>query len=177
MSKGVRIGFFVDGGLGSHPGILSPGAVSFMGKKSGDYPMFWITSEEEVVPEALACVYNERDDWDIWGISGALGVDIMKLIDGDNITSEHDGSMDMLNEVCSMLGYRRVGVDEFTSVTIIPNPVLDVVYWSDEPGAQSWWSPPYEAKSVWDLLGFGGLAVPGVSLSRLLPRMRYDGVI
>jgi hypothetical protein len=178
MSKRVKIGFFSDGGIGSHPGIISAGAFSLMGRGViAGLPKFRITSEEKEIPESLVCVYDQVAGWDIHGISASLGQKIMELIESDNITSEDPDGFDVLKEVCWLLDYPAPSKDMFMNVTIIPNPSLDTIYWSDETRAQSWWSPPYEAKSVWELLDLEELSVSGVSLSRLLPKMREDGII
>jgi hypothetical protein len=170
--ENLLIGYYGEGGYGSHPAILSPVdlqmskfsqknpahliSTDIMSGKiwthtSNEFKNFTVTDQVSSVPGALVCAYNDDYQWDIKGISKTLGQEIMKMIGGDTITSfgEED---DLLKSIEEMLGLPQTGNLGTTLITIIIDPKPGTVYWSDEPErAHSYWMPPYRPMTLDEL--------------------------
>lgn len=147
----VLIGFYSDGGIGSHPAIVTPSMEEQIEKNPDQFKNFWPTSFWSSVPEAIICIYNSSDEWMIKAIRGSIARSIMDKIGGDHITSEDN--LPLLNEIASMVGYRRSNRSDVTLISVIPKPAINTVYWSDNPeSTHGYWEPPYEAIPIEDLL-------------------------
>ena len=141
----ILLGYFNNGGIGSHPGILTPEAAA----QTGDE--FFVTSEEKSVPQALLCIYNDMSEWDIKGITSSLARSIMDKIGGDHI-DDAKGDAGLVAEIANMVGYKQKGNN--TLISIIPNPTIDTIYWSDAPESMHvYWEPPYKAMPIDELIG------------------------
>jgi hypothetical protein len=174
------IGYYADGGIGSHPAILTESellrcgfiqevprhlratseenAGKFWRHKFDEYKIFFEIRELSSIPGALACAYSDSYEWDIRGISKPLGQRIIDMIGGDNITSMDDDEGNLLmdqsdlNKVEDLIGLQRSDDNRVTLITIILDPTPNVVYWSDAPeDSHSYWMPPYSAMSLDEL--------------------------
>lgn len=148
----VLIGYFADGGRGSHPALVTPEVAREL-KEAGVFPYFIPTSSEKGLPQALACVYNDTDEWTIKGIPGSLARSVMTLIKGDSIDNSETENRGLVNEVAKLIGYRESDDRELTLISIIPDPSINTVYWSEGPESGTYWEPPYDAIPVRELMG------------------------
>lgn len=148
----VLIGYFADGGKGSHPALVTPEVAREI-EETGDFPTFTPTGSEKGLPQALACVYNDTDEWTIKGIPESLARSAMVLIKGDHIDNSETENRGLVNEVAKLIGYRETDDREVTLISIIPNPSINTVYWSEGPESGTYWEPPYEAIPVRELMG------------------------
>jgi hypothetical protein len=176
MSNSVYLGSFVTKN-GSHPAILSEEAWIVIGSHPLEFPIFETVDKFDTVPSAIVCIYESHytPGWDIFPISQQTANDIIEKIEGDHFTTEHSYlGKEVMNEVFDMLGYSTHPL-AFASVTIIQNPELDTVYFNWSFG-QSYWSPPYEKRSIWSLMDIGELKVSGIDFSRIISKMRSKGI-
>lgn len=169
--ESLLLGYYGEGGIGSHPAILTqsellrhgftqsiPRHLIALGDRRGkiwthkvdEFKIFIQTGTSSSLPGALVCAFNDDYLWDIRGISGDLGQEIIDMIGGDTITSFDYGEGEMVNQIEKMTGLPQTA--DSTIITIIPNPSPDTVYWSDEPEhSHSYWMPPYRAMSLDEL--------------------------
>jgi hypothetical protein len=98
--KTFLLGYYGEGGIGSHPAVVTESELLRCGfiqqvprglisvddntkiwsHKDNDFFMFIETSKSPMLPEALLCAYNDDYLWDIKGISGSLGKNIVDMI-------------------------------------------------------------------------------------------------
>ncbi len=163
----LLLGYYADGGIGSHPAIFSESELIKLGFIQGLPPMyqhnplldahfinhwyhkfdeflcFWCTNQVSSIPDVLVCAFNSDYLWNIKGISNSLGQKIIELIGGDSINSM-DHKKSLLNRVEKMIELPQSINLEYgsTLITIIPNPTSNTIYWSDEPErSHSYWCP------------------------------------
>jgi hypothetical protein len=154
----ILIGFFADGGIGSHPAIIESSILPEIDSRE-EYNLFRTTESTNVMPEALLAVFSEApyapgsDGWYIKGISNSLAREIIKLGDSDIYTNQSGDEM-LSQKAFDLAGYPY---DEANSdlqiLSVIPNVSLNTVYWSDVPErSHSYWEPPYEAIPIKNLI-------------------------
>jgi hypothetical protein len=169
--KTFLLGYYGEGGIGSHPAVVTESELLRCGfvqqvpahlissdntkiwsHKDNDFFMFIETSKSPMLPEALLCAYNDDYLWDIKGISGSLGKNIVDMIGDDTISSfDDEGNDEMVNQIEKMTGLPQTS--DSTIITIIPNPSPNTIYWSDVPEqSHSYWMPPYKAMSLEELV-------------------------
>jgi hypothetical protein len=162
------IGFYGEGGIGSHPSIFSESYLensSYSKHEINGIKSHWDigeggfqeTSKSGVLPDALICVFDEDYQWDIKGISKSTAEEVMSIMGGDH-ASTYDGlDPDKIKEIIEMTGvYSGLPLDrklDFeTIISIILNPQPNTVYWSDIPEeTHGYWEPPYKPMSLEDL--------------------------
>jgi len=148
----IHIGFYADGGYGSHPGVITSESAKLLEES------FFTTSLVQEVPEALACMYDDyMGVWEIKGITNSLANSIMEIIGGDHITtdqiSNYPGEEETVKNAIEMSGMKINPDYDVVSFSVIPNVSLDTIYWSDEPeSAHTQWEPPYKAIPVKKLI-------------------------
>lgn len=155
----VLIGSYSDGGMGSHPGILTASELSRYGfvkdgntwmNKEDDLSVFFVNTVLQSTPEALACISTREGNWDFKGISKSLAQKVTGMIGGDTVENWNDEAEDM-RQIEKMLGLPKTTYPA-SGITIISNPRLDVVYWSDEPELSGGiWMPPYKIMTLGEL--------------------------
>jgi hypothetical protein len=155
----VLIGYYGEGGIGSHPAILSQSGLDKI-KSVGNpgqmgisrYLDFIPTSEESTMPEALLCVYNDITLWDIKGISSSQAETIMSM-GGDYYVIDSETDPALVSELIDVSGYTINPNASLTILTVIPNVTIDTIYWSNVPEeTHSYWAPPYRAFSVDEII-------------------------
>lgn len=146
QSGEISIGFVGTGGIGSHPAVLSKSEKDKIESEGGDV-YFVQTDSSNSVPDALACVFNDTDEWNIKAISSSTAKAAMKMIGGNHIDTDQDPSL--TNRVARAIGYRPTSGGDTTLITIIPNPKIDTVYWSDAPEEEhGYWKPPFRPMTI-----------------------------
>lgn len=178
QNETLLIGYYSDGGIGSHPAIFSKAELIKLGfieglppryqynplldahfihhwyHKFDELSCFWCTDYVSSIPDGLACAFNSDYLWKIKGISNSLGRKIIKLIGGDSINSMSH-KKNLLNYVEKMVELPPSINLEYgvTLITIIPNPTPNTVYWSDEiEKCHSYWQPPYKPISLEEII-------------------------
>lgn len=139
---GVSLGYFSEGGRGSHPAVMDAEAVAKI-KGSGSGADFYVTETLDSLPQALACVFNDRSLWSVKGIPSSIANSIMSKIGRQTVDSEQD--FGLASEVADELGYGKLSSGDITLITIIPNPKVNTIYWSDAPEQGGYWEAPYSA--------------------------------
>ena len=144
----VLVGYYGEGGHGSHPAVVIPEVAKAI-EALGDHRIFITTSKEQEVPEALICIFH-NDNWTIKGIPGSLAQSIVSKIGGEHLDGYNKRLDDLVEEVANMVGY-NTGGDNSANISIIMEPKLNTIYWSDAPEqTHSYWEPPYNPISVYD---------------------------
>lgn len=188
----ILIGWFSDSGPGCHPGIITPSMFeimeNFSSPDSGNY--WWeIISEEDKMPDALIC-FVERDGMnamEIKGIDSKMANSIMSIIGGDYIaTYDEDDMVDddklpLVNDILKRSGFIEDGEekDGWVGVTIIQNPKINHIYWSDGPNDHEEWAPPLREIYILEAWGFDDWEgnIEGIDPKRLLDYMISKGLI
>lgn len=143
----VLLGFYTEGGIGSHPAVFSP-EVAMKMKELG--LNFYVTSKEKELPKFLACIFNDNAQWDIKGIPHQIARSIEQHSSEGYVSTAKD-SLELVNKIENMLGYPKSNKFSDTIITIIPNPRLNTIYWSNAPEDEhSYWKPPYYGISAED---------------------------
>jgi hypothetical protein len=154
----ILIGFFADGGIGSHPAIIEASILPEINSRE-EFNFFQTTESTNVMPEALLAVFSDSPDapgssgWYIKGISNSLAREIIKLGDSDIYTNQ-SGEDVLSQKAFDLAGYPY---DETNSdvqiLSVIPNVSLNTVYWSDAPErSHTYWEPPYKEISIESLI-------------------------
>jgi len=153
----ILIGYFNDGGYGSHPTIIEAGILPEIDKRE-KWNSFDTTEGTDVMPEALLAVYSDRDDapgqngWYIKGISNSLAREIIKLGDSDVYTND-DKNPRIAQKAFELAGYPYGNLSDVQILSVIPNVSLNKVYWSDNPeSSHGYWEPPYKEISIESLI-------------------------
>lgn len=141
----IKIGYCgYAGGQGSHPSIFSKYVLENFVDEFTEFEFSAIVSTNNL-PEALICIYSDDqpNGWFIQPISSMVASQAMKLmgknhIDGLWRIGEKEGM-----EILRMVDYKGSS-EEIQTLTIIPNPKLNTVYWSDNPEEGGYWEPPYK---------------------------------
>ena len=145
----ISIGFVGTGGIGSHPAVLSKSEKDRI-ESEGEDVYFVQTDSSNSVPDALACVFNDTDEWTIKAISSSAAKAAMEMIGGNHVDTDKDPGL--TNRVARGIGYRPTSRGDMTLITIIPNPKINTVYWSDVPEEeQSYWQPPFRPVPISDV--------------------------
>ena len=164
MSKPeILVGYFSDGGMGSHPGVID--RESYDKIKSHPQGLFFtITEELQEVPEALLTVYYPDKEWDIKGISNELANQIIAVggtdsydnqdvnwVSGTATRSQEENEIN--RRAFELAGKTYKAGEEFTPLIVIQNIELNTVYWSNNPEqSHGYWESPDEVLSVDQLL-------------------------
>ena len=141
----IKIGFTGDGGNGSHPSIFSKYVLENLIDPLTQFD-FIATASTDNLPEALICLYDDDqpNGWFIQPISSMVASQAMKLmgknhIDGLWRIGEKEGM-----EILRMVDYKGSS-EEIHTISVIPNPKLNTIYWSDNPEySHGYWKPPYK---------------------------------
>ena len=161
---------------------------NFSSPDSGNY--WWeIISEEDKMPDALIC-FVERDGMnamEIKGIDSKMANSIMSIIGGDYIaTYDEDDMVDddklpLVNDILKRSGFIEDGEekDGWVGVTIIQNPKINHIYWSDGPNDHEEWAPPLREIYILEAWGFDDWEgnIEGIDPKRLLDYMISKGLI
>lgn len=157
----VLIGSYSDGGMGSHPGILTASELSRYGfvkdgntwmQKEDDLSVFFVNTVLQSTPEALACITTYGGDWDFKAISKSLAQKFTGMVGDDTIENFGGEAQEKMRQIEKMLGLPKTTYPA-GGITIISNPRLNVVYWSDEPEQTGGiWMPPYRAMTLDELV-------------------------
>ena len=187
----VLIGWLSDSGPGCHPGIITPSMFqimeNFISSVNGNY--WWETiSEEDKMPDALIC-FIERDGMnamEIKGIDSKIANSIMSIIGGDYIaTYDEDDMVDddkllLVNDILKRSGFIEDGEekDGWVGVTIIQNPKINHIYWSDRPNDHEEWAPPLREIYILEAWGFDDWDgnIEGIDPNRLFDLMISKGI-
>jgi len=155
----IKIGYTGDGGHGSHPSIFSKYVLENLIEPRTQYD-FTETASTDNLPEALVCIYD--DDWFIQPISSMVASKVIELMGTEHVDDfykikekgfeilrmvGHGFYEDGNNSSSSMRRYLEedMRIDEIQTITIIPNPKLNTIYWSDNPErSHGYWEPPYK---------------------------------
>ena len=183
----VIIGYFFDGGIGSHP-VLVSSTMDDMIESIGDpYNGYYATSVEDKVPGALICAYDDVGSWRIKGISRGLANSIISKIGGNYIgmgdaDDDDDGEdkLELANEILKMVGEDPFNDSVYdANITIILDPKINTVYWSDAPESEhSIWKPPYEEIHILErYYELEDLYIEDIEIGRLLKLMERRDVI
>jgi hypothetical protein len=160
----ILVGFFADGGRGSHPAIIEEKEKTKITRHpAGLY--FEETQKLSEMPEALLAIFDdgaaqkgESSGWIIKGISNELAGAIISTGGIDIYASDNPDS----REAFALAGYEDLLDSEFdyaySILAVIPNVEINTVYWSDNPEAgggklgTDYWETPYIAKPLDPLL-------------------------
>ena len=148
----IHLGFYADGGYGSHPGVITSEMSDLLGQ------LFFTTKVVKEVPEALACMLDENmGEWVIKGITNSLANSIIKRMGGDHITTDqistYPGEEGAIEDATRMAGIEMFPNYDIVSFSVIPNVSLDMIYWSDAPENEHVsWEPPYRAIPAKDIM-------------------------
>ena len=159
----ILIGFFSDGGIGSHPAIIEASMLSAIDNSEDEFNLFIATGSTNVMPEALLAVYSPdvpksdgwyRDGWYIKGISNSLAQEIIESGGSDVYENYGDNhGNDTVFEKAFGLAEYPYDNSNVQILTVIPNVKLNQVYWSDAPEhSHSYWEPPYKAIPIKSLI-------------------------
>jgi len=188
----VLIGWLADSGPGCHPGIITTSMNLIMDNfidhtTNGNYT--WETiSEEDKIPDALIC-FVERDGMnamEIKGIDSKMANSIMSIIGGDHIATYDDDDMvdddklPLVNDILKRSGFIEDGEekDGWVGVTIIQNPKINHIYWSDGPNDHEEWAPPLREIYILEAWGFDDWEgnIEGIDPNRLFDLMISKGL-
>ena len=140
----IKIGFTGEGGYGSHPSIFTKYGLDNFIDAHTEFE-FIATSSTDNLPEALVCIFDDNygEGWFIQPISSMVASKVMKLM-GTNHKDDFFEYGQQGMEILKMVGYNG-SMDEIQTLTIIPNPKLNTIYWSDNPeNTHGYWKPPYK---------------------------------
>ena len=145
----IKIGFCDHaGGHGSHPCIFSKYVLENFIDEFTDFG-FIATYATDNLPEALICIYGESgedhpDGWFIRPISSMVASEAMKLMGTDHKDGFYENEKQEGMEILGMVGYKG-SISEIETISVIPNPKLNTIYWSDNPEhSHGYWKPPYK---------------------------------
>jgi hypothetical protein len=161
----ILVGFFADGGKGSHPSIID----AEMKDQIESHPADLYFIETEVLsemPEALLAIYDSNDlnahsssvsGWIIKGISNELAEAIISSGKTDIYGSDDPSS----REAFALAGFEDLLDGDgyaYSILAVIPNVKTNTVYWSNNPEAgggklgTDYWETPCRAIPLADLL-------------------------
>jgi hypothetical protein len=156
--EGILLGFFADGGIGSHPAIIEASMLSAI--KNHPFNLYFETLEKlSEMPESLIAIYSEGsalpgyDGWTIKSASNDFANSIIS-VDGTDMYIKDDGSPSPETQEA----FRLAGIEEglgkgLTILSVIPNVRINTVYWSDNPEhAHGYWETPYKVIPLAKLL-------------------------
>lgn len=137
----ILIGYYGEGGYGSHPGILTKEMYDKFEEnqslKHPRYKSFDITQELDYVPDYLACYLDDDRGWQIVGVSKSQVSKFNKDIEG----SEIDKDNPRFKEIANSLGI-EVDNTDIKYLYIIPVEGVNKIYWSDAPeSTHGYWEP------------------------------------
>lgn len=141
----IKIGFTGDGGYGSHPSIFSKDVLENLIEPLTQFD-FIATASTDNLPEALICLYDDNNPqgWFIQPISSMVASKVMELMGTDHKDGFYENEYQKGMEILRMVGYNG-SINEIQTITIIPNPKLNTIYWSDNPEkSHGYWEPPYK---------------------------------
>ena len=147
----ILIGFFGDGGIGSHPAIISKLVLSKI--EEADCT-FETTDTGQNLPESLLCIWDDTNElgWTIKGISNSLANQINSLNGTDfyypNMDESfmEDSGKQLLKSALGSAGYPVKRLRDIRLVCIIRDVKLNTIYWSDNPEeTHDIWDAPYKA--------------------------------
>jgi hypothetical protein len=187
----ILIGWFANGGHGCHPGLITSSMLRIIQNsiKPDDSDYWWETlAEENKIPDALICFYEQDAEIEtrVEGIDSKIANSIMSIFDGDHMsTYDEDDMLDddkllLVNKALIMAGFIEDGEEDdiMGSVSIIPNPKINNIYWSDVPDQNhSPWEPPYKETYILEEWGLGIMGIDGISNGRLLRCMSKYNII
>jgi hypothetical protein len=159
----ILLGFFADGGYGSHPTIIE----SSMLPAIENHPMnliFIETEELSEMPEALLVIHNDYEalpiegqveSWVIRGISNDLANSIISAGGTDMYINQDPNSSPGVKEAFKLAGIEEnLDSNAVTILCVIPDAKINTVYWSDNPErAHGYWETPYDTIPLEELLG------------------------
>ena len=156
-SEKVLVGFVNDGGIGSHPTIITPSKL----KNLSNRYHFSSSLELDEIPEALLYIesYDENDISNFKPISNELAQKIMGVSGTDFYSNDEENpETKQAFEIAGIdLGKMRSGEwngqkwEErvLKMFSVIPNIQLNSIYWSDNPErTHGYWEPPYTIISL-----------------------------
>ena len=142
----IKIGYCgYAGGQGSHPSIFSKYVLENFVDEFTEFEFSAIVSTNNL-PEALICIFSENNSgqpWFIQPISSMVASKAMKLMGTDHKDGFYENEYQEGMEILGMVGYKG-SIDQLQTITIIPNPKLNTIYWSDNPESGGYWEPPYK---------------------------------
>lgn len=148
--KGVLLGYYSDGGIGSHPTVVTPEMARAI-RDFKDFRIFVPVSVEPSLPQALVCMLD-KEGWKIKGVSKNMAETVTNTIGGEHIDSVESG-LEEVNKIARMVGFSESQDDFSVIITVIMTPSINTVYWSDAPEqTHSYWQPPYEAIPIEELI-------------------------
>ena len=160
IQSSIITGYWGEDGIGSHPTLVDLEGLATLNKVASDMGVTGFTecSKLESMPETLLCILCSETNWYIKGVSKSIADQAISIMNGDNIILDEGTNNSVKSELFSLLGYTLDPTVEkyFTTytVTIINNPSINTVYWSNVPEEQhGYWIPPYTAINVNDIEG------------------------
>jgi len=146
----IKIGYTGDGGNGSHPSIFSKHVLENLIPRT--HFGFTATASTDNLPEALVCIFDDDNphSWFIQPISSMVASKVIGLMGKDHLNGFYENDYKNANEILRLVGYNEMtgyngNIDEIQTITIIPSPKLNTIYWSDNPEhSHGYWEPPYE---------------------------------
>jgi hypothetical protein len=153
-NRKVYLGAFVNVDAGLHPCICDEEGKNFLEEDGEETGIGFIETEElDTVPEVLCCMFfGGSQEWLIKGISKQEAKEIYDL-ESKSFYSSRNGkhSEGILNQAFSLAG-EDIDVESMelteNSLTLIENPKINSVYWSDAVGSKLYWQPPYSEISL-----------------------------
>lgn len=160
----ILVGYFADGGRGSHPAIVDGmGEAKIKSHPAGLY--FGETQELSEMPEAILAIFDANANvqrgepgWIIKGITNELAGAIISTGGIDIYASDNPDS----REAFALAGYEDLFDSKFdyaySILAVIPNVEINTVYWSDNPEGgggnlgTTYWETPYKAEPLDPLL-------------------------
>jgi hypothetical protein len=155
----ILVGFFADGGIGSHPAIIEASMLSAI--KNHPFELYFMETEKlSEMPEALIAIYSEGsslpgyDGWTIKGVSNDFANSIISVAGTDMYVKDDSGDPSPETQEAFKLAGIEAGLDKgLTILSVIPNAQINTVYWSDnQERTQGYWETPYQAVSLAKLL-------------------------
>lgn len=161
----ILVGYFADGGKGSHPAIIKESAKNLINRHPSGYLYFTETEVLSEMPEALLAIFDDSmlhsssvDGWIIKGISNELANAIIASGETDIYASDSPTS----REAFAIAGFEDLFDSKdpyaYSILAVIPNASINTVYWSNNPEGgggnlgTDYWETPYNAIPLTRLL-------------------------
>lgn len=161
----ILVGYFADGGKGSHPAIIKESAKNLINQHPFGSLYFYETEVLSEMPEALLAIFDDSmqhsssvNGWIIKGISNELANAIIASGETDIYASDNPSS----REAFALAGFEDLldgkGDYAYSILAVIPNASINTVYWSDNPEGgggklgTDYWETPYRATPLTRLL-------------------------
>jgi hypothetical protein len=138
-----QLGYFSEGGYGSHPGILTEDDLIKNGFVYRDNPLFinlksWVNQKDDfktftvidtmnIIPGAISLIF-EDGMWNYSEVPVAEAERLISEIGGDTVYPR-DGAL--YDEALSVIGFS--GSNQPESISFIVGPKPGFIYWSDNP--------------------------------------------